>query len=494
VPPRFRSFIIATASLTSAILTGSATSANTIRRGTADDLAPSAKVKQMAPEKKDHAINFVPCGEEIRASDVRQLGLCGAITVPENRAKPKGRTLKLPIIKIPAVTATRRAPIFVLNGGPGSSNMPGALYLKAMHTEHDVYFIGYRGADGDNILKCPEVNAAMEVHPPGTPAATPAIGAAIVSCAAQLAASGVDLEKYTIFDVVDDLEAVAAKLNVAKVNLVSVSYGTRVAQFYARQHPRRIARSVMFGANPPGHFVFSAEVNDKVIVRLAELCAKDATCSAYTTDLKRTIHLALTAGRRTGNPRINDEATRLALFNMLFSRDDTLLFLRGAVMDEMGDSAFLEQAGSLLQESTDGMIVGDLLSKGAIDVYRYEQMRPTFAMTETSIGSPWDTLYSSLAANWPRPTTPEKYLRAATDRTPTLIINGDLDVSTPLVFVQRELMPFLPNGSLVVLKDYGHTDFIRQEEAIGRMVAGFFRDGTVNQSEIATDPYVFPKP
>jgi pimeloyl-ACP methyl ester carboxylesterase len=430
----------------------------------------------------------------VKAADVRTQGLCATITVPENRAKPGGRKLQLPIIKIPAAAAARGAPIFVLNGGPGQSNLPGGLVLKAMHADHDVYFIGYRGADGSSLLRCPEVNAVLAAQPLNTPASKLALRAATLDCAQQLTASGIDLQKYTVFDVIDDLEEVAKRLGIAKVNLASVSYGTRVAQYYARRHPGRIQRSVMFGANPPGHFVFSAEVNDKVIARLAAICAEDAVCSAYTKDLKRTIHLALTAGRRTGNPRIQDETTRLALFKMLYGRNETLLFLRAAVMAEMGDTSLLEQAGNLVREGTNGMIVGDLLSKGAIDAYRYEQMRSTFMLTDTSMGSPFDELYSSLSAGWPTPITPDQYLRAATDPTPTLVVNGDLDVSTPLVFIENELMPYLPNGKLVILKDYSHFDFMRQQEVIGQMIAKFFGDGSVDQSQIAADPFAFPEP
>lgn len=491
---RFRPLAIAAALLASTVLPISGVVAWSLAGGTGPDPRARPSAKPMRSAQRVQSIAFAPCGDEVKAVEVRQHGLCGTITVPEDRAKPKGRKLQLPIIKVRALTAARGAPILVLNGGPGASNLPGGLWFKAIHAQHDVYFIGYRGADGSTVLKCPEVSAAMVAQPLGSAASTPALSTATQNCAQRLSASGIDLRKYTIFDVVDDLEAVSNRLGLTKVNLVSESYGTRVAQFYARRHPKRIERSVMLGANPPGHFVFSAEVNDKVITRLAAICAQDAVCSAYTKDLKRTIHLALTAGQRTGNPRINDEATRLALFTMLFNREDTLVFLRGAIMAEMGDTSLLEQASGLLQVGAEGLIVGDLLSKGAIDVYRYDQLRPTFALTATSMGSPWDTFYSSLAAGWPIPASPPKYLRAATDRTPTLIINGDLDVATPLVFIERELMPFLPNGKLVVLKDYGHGDFGRQEEAFGQMIAGFFRNGIVDQSRIAADPYVFPKP
>lgn len=437
---------------------------------------------------------FKRCGAEVKATDVRQLGQCATITVPEDRARPQGRTITLPIIRIPALIAARTEPVFVLNGGPSASNMPGGIALKAIHEDRDVYFIGYRGADGSTVLRCPEVIGALGSQALGSAAATAALGQATQACAARWKASGVNLDKYTIFDVIDDLEAVSDRLGLRKISLVSVSYGTRVAQYYARRHPQRIARSAMFGANPPGHFVFSAAVNDRVIDRLTQICASDPVCSSYSKDLKQTIRLALTAGKRTGNPKINDETTRLALFTMLYSRDSTLLFLRAAVASEQGNPALLEQAGAYLQGGTSGLIAGDLFAKGSIDVYRYAQMQPTFAMSDTSIGSPWDQLYSTLVASWPLPKAPPEYLHAATDPTPTLIVNGDLDVSTPLTFIERELMPFLPNGQLVVLKDYGHSDFIRQEAAIVRMTAGFLNGGTVNRSLVAPDPYVLPKP
>lgn len=437
---------------------------------------------------------FKRCGKEVAAKDVRQLGLCATITVPEDRSHPQGRTISLPIIRIPALVAARGEPAFVLNGGPGASNMPGGIALRPIHEDRDVYFIGYRGADGSTVLRCPEVIGALGSQPLGSRSATTALGQATKACAARWTANGVNLNKYTIFDVIDDLEAVSDRLGLRRVSLISVSYGTRVAQYYARRHPQRIARSAMFGANPPGHFVFSAEINDQVIDRLARICAADPVCSNYSKDLKQTIRLALTAGTRTGNPKINDETTRLAMFTMLYSRESTLLFLRAAVAAEMGDTSLLEQAGAYLQAGASGLIAGDLLAKGSIDVYRYEQMRPTFALSDSSIGSPWDQFYSAMAAGWPLPKASPEYLRAAIDPTPTLIVNGDLDVSTPLQFIERELMPFLPNGQLVVLKDYGHSDFLRQQAAIGRMTAGFLRNGTVDRSLVAPDPYTFPKP
>lgn len=437
---------------------------------------------------------FTPCGNDVAPADVRQIGQCATLTVPEDRAQPNGKRITLPIIRIPAQAAATGTPLFVLNGGPGSSNLPGGIALKPIHDRHDVYFIGYRGADGSTILRCEEVNAAIETNPLGSPASARAMGRASRACARRLTAKGVNLARYTIFDVIDDLEAAADALALPKVSLISVSYGTRVAQYYARRHPQRIERSAMFGANPPGHFVFSAQVNDQVVDRLAQICAADAVCSGYTGNLKATIRAALTAGKRSGNARINDEATRLALFTMLYGRDSTLEFLRRAVLAESGDTGPIEEAETFVRSGTKGLIAGDLLAKGSIDVYRYKAMRRTFALSDRSIGSPMDQFYASLAAGWPLAKAPPEFLHAARDPTPTLIVNGDLDVSTPLVFIERELMPFLPNGQLVILRDYGHADFLRQDDAIGRMTAEFFRSGKVDRSLVAADPFKFPQP
>ena len=54
-------------------------------------------------------------------------------------------------------------------------------------------------------------------------------------------------------------EAARQALDLDQVDLLSVSYGTRVAQTYARLHPQRVRRSAMLGVNPPGGFVWEPD-------------------------------------------------------------------------------------------------------------------------------------------------------------------------------------------------------------------------------------------
>ncbi len=89
---------------------------------------------------------------------------CGYLTVPENRSKSDGRTIRLAV-------ATRRAtapnpkpdPIVFLTGGPGGSGLAeGPGVAKEWRPDRDVIFLDQRGAlQSDPFLSCPEIDAFM---------------------------------------------------------------------------------------------------------------------------------------------------------------------------------------------------------------------------------------------------------------------------------------------------------------------------------------------
>lgn len=432
--------------------------------------------------------NFAPCHEERLPERLAETAQCATITVPEDKTAPDGRQLVLPVLKIPAAEGPG-VPVFVLNGGPGDPNVDGIRQLGAVEAGHDVLYVGYRGADGSMVLECPEVDAALADVPAMLSRATLArFSGAAKTCAKRLQDSGINLSNYTILDVVDDLEAVRAAAGYDKVNLISISYGTRVAQFYARVHPERIFRSIMIGANPPGHFIFSAYVNDKVLARHSELCAADPVCAARTPDLRRTILNALDSGGK-----IDDGRSRAGLFFALYNRDVFQTYAKAAIAAENGDWSGLEELGKVVPDALRQTVWGDILSKGVIDSYRYAGLAPTFGATDESMGSPMDMVYGAFATAWPMPPLPAEFHRPALDMTETLIVNGDLDVATPALFAEADLMPYLPNGQLLPVKDYGHDDIRRQIGAFDRIFATYLATGAVDGALLKEDPWVFPE-
>lgn len=448
-------------------------------------------VEAAARDETPAAIAFGPCADRELPAEIAPRTQCGSITVEENREQPNGRTITLPVLRIMSPAESKRDPVFVLNGGPGGANLDNIRPAPLMSAQHDIYYVGYRGADGAGAMTCPEFGPPLAAPKLFEKDALENIALAGKACAERLQAAGNSLMHYSMFDVIEDLEQVRVAIGAARVNLFSVSYGTRVAQFYARRHPASIARSAMAAVNPPGHFVFSAHVNDQVLDRLTVLCAADSFCASQTSNLGATVRASLKAGERSGDPAIDDARTQLALFQMLYSRKGTAMFLEAAVAAEKGNLEPLRQAGPVIEQGLQGVIFGDLFAKGSIDLYRYPTLVASFAATDKSMGSPFDMLYMTASKYWPTAPVPADYHRAAYDPTPTLLVNGDIDVSTPLLFVQAELMPYLPNGKLVVLKDYGHSDFGRQPGGLDVMVTRFFSDGTVDTSALKDDPYRF---
>src|SRR5215472_11482374 len=79
---------------------------------------------------------FEAAGEKIDAE-------MGWLEVPQNRARPDGGKVGLPIVRFKSTTWTSAAPIVFLNGGPGNSGInaargPAASLLKQLRQTADV--------------------------------------------------------------------------------------------------------------------------------------------------------------------------------------------------------------------------------------------------------------------------------------------------------------------------------------------------------------------
>jgi pimeloyl-ACP methyl ester carboxylesterase len=204
-------------------------------------------------------LRLEPC--QFKAAGRPYTAECGTLVVPENRGNSYSRLIALPVIRLRATSDAQAEPVFRLAGGPGLSN----LKLKPrdwLLAEHDLVAVGYRGVDGAVVLDSPEVEQALRGVGRNLlgPESRANFGAAVRRCAARFEAEGVDLAGYTIPEVVADLEAARASLGYQRANLLSESYGTRVAQIYGQLHPERIHRSVMIGVNPPGRFVLRSSL------------------------------------------------------------------------------------------------------------------------------------------------------------------------------------------------------------------------------------------
>ena len=164
---------------------------------------------------------------------------CGTLIVPENRHDPSARLIALPLIRIKSTGSASNSAIFWLNGGPGQSNMRFSHPedLTALIENHDFVLIGYRGVDGSVKLDCPEISQVLG-KPPGqllSDGALASYGAASARCVERLQSEGIDLIGYTMTETIDDMEAARTALGYERINLLGVSYGTRLAPSSGRR-------------------------------------------------------------------------------------------------------------------------------------------------------------------------------------------------------------------------------------------------------------------
>ena len=260
----------------------------------------------LPPNARAGDLTLEPCKYKTKTRTHR--AECGTLIVPENRLSPSPRLIALPVKRIHADSDSPLEPIVYFGGGPGMSNMrfdpPDELLAN-----HDVLLIGYRGVDGSSVLDCPEYAKATlgDGRDIFSDESLAMMTEAIRACRARLEASGVDLSAYTIPAVVEDVEAARVALGNEKVNLLSESYGTRVAQIYAALHPESLNRSAMIGVNPSGRFVWEPAMVDAQIEQYSRLWSMD--------DAVRKRSSNLIESRRDHAERFSQHAARLVVLS-----------------------------------------------------------------------------------------------------------------------------------------------------------------------------------
>jgi pimeloyl-ACP methyl ester carboxylesterase len=380
-------------------------------------------------------------------------------------------------------------PVFFLQGGPGQSNL-GFEPPLGLLASHDFVMVGYRGVDGSVRLDCPEYGQAMKGVGGDllSPESQANLGAAAGACAQRLQAAGVDLAAYTMPDVIADMEMARTALGYARIDLLSESYGTRVAQLYAYLHPDRIYRSAMVAVNPPGRFVYEPEMIDQQLQDYARLCAQEAACRSRSPDLVATMRQVLGSLPKRWLLVPIDPGKVKAMTHMgLFTRDMAAMVFDAYQAAAAGDAsglALISVAWDFLAPSV--LVWGDSFAKAGTADYDPARdyaadMNPPGAV----IGSPLSALaFDRSARNWPITLIPAELRRVQPSDVETLLVSGSVDFSTPPQYATAELLPALRHGQQVMVTEAGHTGdlFGLQPAAIERLLTSFYDTGVADAS------------
>jgi pimeloyl-ACP methyl ester carboxylesterase len=232
----------------------------------ADDTAATIALK---PCRLEHPFRMLALGAE-----------CGTYLAPEDPAKPEGRKIELFVARVPAISFKKKPdPLFLIAGGPGTSAVD--LYTSSagpfdrIRRERDIILLDQRGTGRSHRLDCEygERNIFERVE-------DLRLVEENARCRDELSKRA-DLRLYTTSVAVRDLDAVRRALGYEAINLFGNSYGTRVAQHYARRYPDSTRTLILDGVVNPEVVLGPAIAIDaeRALERILGRCLADGACS-----------------------------------------------------------------------------------------------------------------------------------------------------------------------------------------------------------------------
>jgi pimeloyl-ACP methyl ester carboxylesterase len=423
-----------------------------------------------------------PC----QVAGVAETARCGSVRVRESA--DSDRTIDLRVVVVPALTSAPLSdPIVALVGGPGQGAAELASALASRYAgfrdRRDLVFIDQRGTGGSNGLGCPAPTTTRE-----------RMGRIfdverLASCRSDLARRA-DLTKYTTTAAADDYPLAFDQLGYQTVNLIGISYGSRMGLEIARRHPTRARTLTIEGIVPtnfdwPTHGATDAE---SALNTLIDDCAADRACaSAYPRFLQdveaafaRVRGASVTATVRdplTGAiERVPFGVTDLAYATrgILYGADALSLplwFSRAASGDfDAFAQAYVTRARALDAEIARGVHLGVYCTE---DLPFVDFSAATRAASNTRMGTYLLDQYRDACSGWPRSTLAASFREPVQSAIPALVMAGRRDPVTP-PRTAVEVSRTLTRSKLVVWPYGGHgTDGLISSDCRARIMGTF---------------------
>lgn len=417
-------------------------------------------------------IDFAPCA--LSAVGARAVeAQCAQFEVPEDHDAPDGRRIRLAVALLPARAQAEADPVVMIAGGPGQSALasyPGvAEAFNDVRRSRHVLLVDARGTGGSNPLHCKDEEGGHAFGPEQDTSAD-AMRAFAVRCRAALEPAS-DLRRYATSDHVRDLEAVRMALQVPQLNLVGVSYGTRVAQQYAKAYPDA-TRAVVLDGVVPNDMVLGQEHARNLEAALAaqfERCRAEPACVGNLGDPSQhlsAVRAALEAGDLPAvgyrdpisgewledTPGFEHLASLLRMFSYQPAGSATLPLL-------LHDAAQGRYAPLLAQSRMLTASIGDMIAHGMqLSVMCTEDARELTmdpADNDSVLGNAMVTMLQAQCAAWPTVPRPADFRAPLSGDVPVLAISGEFDPVTPPRYGDA-VAAHLPRGRHLVAPGQGH--------------------------------------
>jgi len=404
---------------------------------------------------------------------------CTAFEVAENRAQPSGRQIRLRVAVVRADAAQPEAdPVVFLDGGPGGAASEDYPLIAGAFAElrrrHWLLLVDQRGTGGSNPLSCDETEeesapAAAPVSAPSSAPPAPRAAERVRDCAARLATRAAP-QYYATSDAVADLEALRRALGGPRFDLLGISYGTRVAQQYAKRYPQAVRAIVLDSAVPNDLALGSEHARnlEDALTGLFARCRAQRSCAERFGDPYQTL-LRVRARLRAQPQRLEmrdpytfrmqqqtideDKLGQLLRFYAYSPYTAALLPYVLAEADAGRYAPLLGQTQVVVGDVADHLNGGMALSVTcAEDVAR---LHPEPRDAGTVMGNALVEWLINVCPAWPHATAPADFAAPLAGPVPVLLLAGEHDPVTPPRYAAA-IVRALPNGRVLTLAGQGH--------------------------------------
>jgi len=426
-------------------------------------LAASATNAQSL-ELEDCRINAGPGSTSIKAR-------CGSLVRPLDPSGEEPGEIELRVAVVPALNLTPEPdPLVPIAGGPGQGSVQFytsySWAFEDVRRNRDILLIDQRGTGESATLDCEfdddlvegDYSVELTVEYTGR-------------CLEQLPH---DPRFFTTSVAVTDIEAVREALNYPSLNLYGVSYGTRVAQHFARRYPDSTRTVVIDGVVPP-QISLGPEIateSQNAVEKILARCAEDEDCDERFPDLAddfsrlvrdlREVDVEISVPHpSTGRPEeiLFSKAEFSAAIRLLAYHPNTMALIP-LLIDEAGKGNLVPLGSQYLMTSIAMMDALSLGMHNAVmcteDVPFYDKSTIDYDGIEASyMGMFQLDALDAICSIWPAGPIDDGFKEPLASNLPVLLLSGDADPITPPRYAELAAVD-LENATLLIGKDQGH--------------------------------------
>ncbi len=436
------------------------------RRASTHDVTAHTAADTVAPVLRTlhrGAIDLYECNLPAAHTSVAPIAAyCATVDVAEDRAHANGRHIGLRIAILPAGAAKPAADaVTFLDGGPGGAALSDyplvAQAFAPLNKVRDILLIDQRGTGESNGFKC-TANASADER------------ANLRACVEQVSQHA-DPRFYTTTDATADLDEVRSRLGYPQLTVIGVSYGTRVAQVYARDYPRAV-RTLVLDSPVPNTLALGSEhaTNLESVLELRlRSCVTDLVCAARFGDPAKTLADLLT--RLDAHPidvSVADPVTHLdrqehltrsglAQLVRFYAYNPVTFALLPLTLDDAKAGRYHALLGQLL------LVRGDLSTRldGPLELSVLcsedaSLLRENPAVAHTVLGTGFVRQAKEACDIWPHAPMRAHFHDPLTGAVPTLLLSGEFDPVTPARYATEIARP-LSRARALVIPGQGHS-------------------------------------